>query len=239
MEPLLVFAVPEPSNRTWSNLDEALRSTGYPWRAVSCRTPAARFVPGVAWSGAIVVIGHDFEVAFALCRALRTDDPLAAPVLLLAAEDQLGDLALHDDLYDDLCLSPIDPGELKARLRRLLWRTRRVHRPELLECDSLVINLETHEAFVDGRLLDLTHREFELMRFFATHPREAFTREALLDGAWGTKYRFGPRSVDVHVRRVRAKLGQDHSDMISTIRSVGYCFGPRLQVGELPSQCSW
>ena len=120
---------------------------------------------------------------------------------------------------------PCDPRELEARLSHLFWRTGRGLRPELVEYGPLVLNLETYQASVAGKPLSLTFMEYELLKFLATHPGKVFTRETLLSRVWGYEYYGGARTVDVHVRRLRAKLGEEHANLISTVRSVGYRFG--------------
>ena len=135
------------------------------------------------------------------------------------------ELELRDDLFDDFCLAPFHPKELEARLRHLFWRTGRGTRPELVEYGDLVLNLETYQAAIDGKPLDLTYMEYELLKFLATHPGKVFTREQLLSRVWGYEYYGGARTVDVHIRRLRAKLGEEHANLIQTVRSVGYRFG--------------
>ena len=87
------------------------------------------------------------------------------------------------------------------------------------------MNLETYQATIAGRVMDLTYMEYELLRFLATNPHRVFTRETLLSRVWGYEYYGGARTVDVHVRRLRAKLGEEHAHLIQTVRSVGYKFG--------------
>ena len=124
---------------------------------------------------------------------------------------QLPDLELREDLFDDFALTPFQPPELEARLKHLFWRTGRGTRPELVEYGPLVLNLETYQAALTGRPLDLTYMEYELLKFLATHPGKVFTRETLLSRVWGYEYYGGARTVDVHVRRLRAKLGEEHA----------------------------
>ena len=88
-----------------------------------------------------------------------------------------------------------------------------------------MLNLETYEAAVEGRSLDLTYMEYELLKFLAGNPGKVFTREVLLNRVWGYEYYGGARTVDVHVRRLRAKLGEENASLIQTVRSVGYRFG--------------
>ena len=98
-------------------------------------------------------------------------------------------------------------------------------RPELVEYGDLVLNLETYQAAIAKRPLDLTYMEYELLKFLAQHPGKVFTRETLLSRVWGYEYYGGARTVDVHIRRLRAKLGEEHANLIATVRSVGYRFG--------------
>jgi DNA-binding response OmpR family regulator len=160
-----------------------------------------------------------------MCRSLRKRDSPLEPVLLLVSGAQLAELELREDLYDDFCLAPFHPKELEVRLRHLFWRAGRGSRPEIVEYGDLMLNLETYQAALDGKPLDLTYMEYELLKFFATHPGKVFTREQLLSRVWGYEYYGGARTVDVHVRRLRAKLGEEHASLIQTVRSVGYRFG--------------
>ncbi len=220
MEPLLVFPDPAPPV-----LGQALELAGYPWKAVGSSQAAASVEPEDGWSGAVVCADADPEAAFALCRAVRKRDLPLEPLLLLVGGNQLDDLELREDLFDEFCLSPSHPGEVEARLKHLFWRTGRGTRPELVEYGPLLLNLETYQATISGRPLDLTYMEYELLKFLATHPGKVFTRETLLSRVWGYEYYGGARTVDVHVRRLRAKLGTEQEHLIQTVRSVGYRFG--------------
>ena len=91
--------------------------------------------------------------------------------------------------------------------------------------ELIALNLETYQAVCSGRPLDLTYMEYELLKFLASHPGRVFTRETLLSRVWGYEYYGGARTVDVHIRRLRAKLGEEHANLIQTVRSVGYRFG--------------
>ena len=220
MEPLLIFPDPAPPPLT-----QALDLGGYPWKAVIGSAAASRVEPEDGWAGAIVCADSDGEGAFALCRALRKRDIPLQPLLLIVSVDQLSDLELREDLFDDFCVAPSHRGELEARLSHLFWRTGRGIRPELVEYGPLVLNLETYQAAIDTKPLDLTYMEYELLKFLATHPGKVFTRETLLSRVWGYEYYGGARTVDVHVRRLRAKLGEEHAGLIKTVRSVGYQLG--------------
>ena len=220
MESLLLFPDPPPPE-----LAQALDLGGYPWKAVASADVAASLAPEGGWSGAIVCADEQAEAAFGICRTLRKSDTPLEPLLLLVNGTQLGELALRDDLFDDFCLTPIRPAELEARLRHLFFRSGGGSRPELIEYGPLVLNLETYQAAVSGRPLDLTYMEYELLKFLAGNPGKVFTRETLLSRVWGYDYYGGARTVDVHVRRLRAKLTDEHAPLIQTVRSVGYRFG--------------
>jgi DNA-binding response OmpR family regulator len=217
--PILVFPDPPPPL-----LVQTLDLAGYTWKAAGNASLAARDEPSDGWAGAVVCADGDPEGAFGMCRALRKRDAPFEPVLLLVSGAQFGELELREDLFDDFCLSPFHPQELEARLRHLYWRAGRGPRPEVVAYGDLVLNLETYQAGVGARPLDLTYMEYELLKFFVTHPGKVFTREQLLSRVWGYEYYGGARTVDVHVRRLRAKLGEEHASLIQTVRSVGYRF---------------
>jgi DNA-binding response OmpR family regulator len=220
VEPLLAFPDPLPAD-----VVAALDAAGYPHKSVLDEKAANAMEPEDGWAGAVVVADDDPEGAFALCRALRKRDVPLEPLLLVLGSAGLPDLELREDLFDDFCLLPLRSGELRRRLEHLFWRTGRGTRPELVEYGPLLLNLETYQAAIGTRPLDLTYMEYELLKFLASHPGKVFTRETLLSRVWGYEYYGGARTVDVHIRRLRAKLGEEHAGLIQTVRSVGYRFG--------------
>src|ERR1700704_5452614 len=217
---LVVFPDPPPAL-----LAQTLDLGGYRWKAVGNAAVATQHEPGDGWLGAVVCAETAPDDAFAVCRVLPKRDTPLEPILLLVSGAQLVELELREDLFDDFCLSPFHPRELEARLKHLFWRVGKGGRPELLEYGPLVLNIETYQAALGGRPLDLTYMEYELLKFLATHPGKVFSREQLLSRVWGYEYYGGARTVDVHIRRLRAKLGEEHANLISTVRSVGYRFG--------------
>ncbi|HEX5493528.1 MAG TPA: response regulator transcription factor [Mycobacteriales bacterium] len=168
---------------------------------------------------------HDLAAARSLTRLLRTTGT-AAPVLAVLTEGGLA--ALNADwAVDDVLLDTAGPAELEARLR--LATTRRAASlaataGDVVTAGELTIDEATYTARLRGRLLDLTYKEFELLKFLAQHGGRVFSRAQLLQEVWGYDYFGGTRTVDVHVRRLRAKLGADHETMIGTVRNVGYKF---------------
>jgi len=227
--PLLCFPDPLPSE--WAR---PLRDVGYDLVCVSGAGGAAALERAGhdAWTGAVVCATEDMTEAIALCRHLRRREEPVAPLLLIVARHEVAELKLRNDLFDDFCVAPLHPGELAARVDHLFWRTGQPADETVIEHGPLVLNLETYQAGVAGRALDLTYMEYQLLRFLATHPGKVFTRETLLNQVWGYEYYGGARTVDVHVRRLRAKLGEEHAHLIQTVRSVGYRLG---QGGWTPS----
>lgn len=222
-EPIDVIAVfPDPPS---PELARTLDMGGYRWKAVANADDIARNEPSGGFSAAVIACDADQESAWSLCRMLRKRDATSTRVLLLVGGGQLNDLSLRDDLFDDFCIVPFHPVELEARLRHLLWHTDSPTKTDLIEYSELALNVETYQASIGNRPLDLTYMEYELLRFLAQNPGKVFTREILLSRVWGYEYYGGARTVDVHVRRLRAKLGEEHQNLIETVRSVGYRFG--------------
>jgi two-component system alkaline phosphatase synthesis response regulator PhoP len=223
VEPLVCFPEPVPPV-----VGAALRECGLDFRAASSPEIADALEQATTkdgWAGAVVSAANDLSRALVFCRHLRRREDPVSPLLLVIADDQLRELQLRDDLFDDFCVLPSRPSEIAVRLEHLLRRTGRGAAPDVIEHGPLLLNLETYQAAVAGRVLDLTYMEYELLRFLAAHPGKVFTRETLLNRVWGYEYYGGARTVDVHVRRLRAKLGEEHAHLIQTVRSVGYRFG--------------
>ena len=223
MDFLVVF--PDPPS---TDLARTLDMSGYRWKAVASPEEALEHEPTTGWAGAIVACDSDSsssEAAWAFCRALRKRDALTCPILVLISGAELSQLELRDENFDDFCIAPFHPRELEARLRHLVHLENTAVRAEMVEYAGLSLNLETYQATFEGQSLDLTFMEYELLKFLAQNPGKVFTREILLSRVWGYEYYGGARTVDVHIRRLRAKLGEEHANLIQTVRSVGYRFG--------------
>jgi DNA-binding response OmpR family regulator len=142
------------------------------------------------------------------------------PVAVIAERDQLDRYPWHE-VADELVYPGAPAAELKLRLA-MLRRRAGAGDGTVIRLGALAIDSETYRVTVAGRPLDLTFKEFELLRFLAQHPGRVFTRPSLLREVWGYDFYGGTRTVDVHVRRLRAKLGPEHEHLIETVRSVGY-----------------
>jgi DNA-binding response OmpR family regulator len=159
-----------------------------------------------------------------LCQLLRSTGP-GAPVLLVVTEGGLAAVTA-DWGVDDVLLDTAGPAEVEARLRLAIGRQSVVadESPMEIRNGDLSVDEATYSAKLRGRVLDLTFKEFELIKYLAQHPGRVFTRAQLLQEVWGYDYFGGTRTVDVHVRRLRAKLGPEHEQLIGTVRNVGYRF---------------
>ncbi len=193
---------------------------GYRWKAVASAEEAEG--DDREWQAVLVALGHNPEQAWRVCSAVIDE---RTPVLVLVGGSQLDQLQGRDDSFDDFIITPFHPEELRVRVDHLLAKAGKGARPELAIYGPLSLNVETYQAMLDGRSLDLTFMEYELLRFLTASPGQVFTRETLLNRVWGYEYYGGARTVDVHVRRLRAKLGEEHSSLISTVRGVGYKLG--------------
>lgn len=182
---------------------------------------------------ALVIDGtREPRLAKAACLALNG---MARTPRLLVVSDAVMPAVSAEWGVADVLLPTASPAEIELRLRRATEAaeaTAHLEAPTELSAAGVVIDEGNFTARIHGRTLDLTYKEFELLHFLTAHAGRVFTREQLLDDVWGSDYFGGVRTVDVHVRRLRAKLG-DHDSLICTVRGVGYGFArPRVDVEE-------
>ncbi|WP_342660544.1 hypothetical protein Rruber_00642 [Rhodococcus ruber] len=172
---------------------------------------------------AVVDARTDLAAARGLCRLLGSTGS-AIPVVAVLTEGGL--VAVNPEWgLDDILLTTTGPAELDARLRLLVARSGAAAGPEnsgKITLGELSIDEGTYTARLRGRPLDLTYKEFELLKYLAQHAGRVFTRAQLLQEVWGYDFFGGTRTVDVHVRRLRAKLGPEYESLIGTVRNVGY-----------------
>jgi DNA-binding response OmpR family regulator len=178
----------------------------------------------------VVIVDARRELAMAksLCRVICTTG-ISIPLIVVVTEGGLAGIT-SDWGVDDVILDTAGPAEVEARLRLAVGRTveAAVEEGGPITAGALVIDEATYSVRLRGKLLDLTYKEFELLKYLAQHPGRVFTRSQLLQEVWGYDYFGGTRTVDVHVRRLRAKLGTDYEVLIGTVRNVGYRFVPEV-----------
>jgi DNA-binding response OmpR family regulator len=175
----------------------------------------------VAPAAVLVEALDQVDAGRAALLRLRAVPALAeVPILCAVTVDAVQRIQPSDD-FDDIVLVPYVPVELYVRVRRAEWRRSEFENQERIKIGSLVVDVAAHEVMVGDRHVGLTHQEFELLRFLASHRGRVFTRQQLLERVWGVTYYGGSRTVDIHVRRLRMKIGKQHVP-IETVRGVGY-----------------
>ena len=181
-----------------------------------------------------IVSGHDFDLVI-LDSAGMDEETLNAvdsyvannsyiPVLVIQDEDKLQSLRMPFQGHNDFILATAGEAEFEARCSLLLWPGEESAPADIVTVDNMTINLATYQVYIDGAPVDLTLMEYSLLSFLATHPSRAYSRETLLHRVWGFEYCGGTRTVDVHIRRVRSKVGPQVAAHIVTVRGVGYLF---------------
>jgi two-component system alkaline phosphatase synthesis response regulator PhoP len=168
-----------------------------------------------------------------ICRVLRgAKETATLPILIVTAKGTEVDKVLGLEMgADDYVVKPFSPRELIARVKAVLRRANpdiAAPKSGIWERGRLKMDFDTYQVFVDGKRHELALREFELLRFFVEHPMRVYSREQLLDLVWGRDTFVEPRTVDVHVRRLRQHIEKDDAnpELILTVRSVGYRFNP-------------
>jgi DNA-binding response OmpR family regulator len=166
---------------------------------------------------------QSFQQTEELCRSLKLERRL--PLIALVSRNTLSNRASELKTFpcDDFILEPYDRQELLLRVRKIIGDESHTADQKLIAGD-LMINATQAEVFLSGRSIDLTFREYELLRFLAGHPGRMYTREALLNHVWGYDYFGGDRTVDVHIRRLRSKIEDAEHNFIDTVRNMGYRF---------------
>ena len=167
----------------------------------------------------VVDAGEHPAQAWSVLQALRARDA-RIPAVVIVERDQLERFPWHE-LADEFVYPGAPATEVATRLAMLRRRTG-AGDGSVIRLGTLSLDTETYRVTASGRSLDLTYKEFELLRFLASRPGRVFTRPALLREVWGYDFYGGTRTVDVHVRRLRSKLGPEHEHLIETVRGVGY-----------------
>lgn len=182
-----------------------------------------------AFDADVLVIDARFDLAEARnnCRLVQVTG-VTVPVLLVLRDGGMS-IVTAEWGADDVVQADASPAEVEARIRLLIGRaslTDPLEKAAEFSSGELTVDVGGYTARLRGRPLDLTYKEFELLKYLMQHPGRVYTRDQLLQEVWGFDYYGGTRTVDVHVRRLRAKLGAEHEQLIGTVRNVGYRFDP-------------
>ena len=157
-----------------------------------------------------------------LGQVVQQVEDLPAPLLLIVNEEELPSLQFPTTVASDFVMHGASVAECTARVKRLMTSQEEPASLDCISVDGLVINLATYQVTINGEPIDFTYLEYALLSFLAKHPCRTFSRDALLQRVWGFDYYGGSRTVDVHVRRIRSKLGPDLAERLETVRGVGY-----------------
>ncbi|MBP6043173.1 MAG: response regulator transcription factor [Rhodoluna sp.] len=164
---------------------------------------------------------RDLAAAKSLAKILHTTG-LSTPLIVVVTEGGLAGIS-GEWGASDIILESAGPAEIDARIRLAIARAQDTGNPDEIHASGITIDESSYTARVHGKPLDLTFKEFALLKFLAQHPGRVFSRDQLLSEVWGYDYFGGTRTVDVHIRRLRAKLG-DLESLIGTVHNVGYRF---------------
>ena len=168
----------------------------------------------------LIVDAQDVRAAIVEVGKARPED--ARGLLLVVSPDDLAGFRLPAWAHSDFILRDACPEECEARVRLILWPGNECSSDDLVTFGDMTLNLATYQVMVEGVPIDFTYLEYALLAFLVTHPDRTYSRDALLKRVWGFDYYGGTRTVDVHVRRVRAKLGPELAQHLETVRGVGY-----------------
>jgi DNA-binding response OmpR family regulator len=197
----------------------ALQSLGLDVKSEPLAPDSLTHLPDLGPSIVMADAEENPEQAFQLLAAIAASGA-KVPVVVVVARSDLERFTWHE-VAEDYVHSGASASELKVRVAMLERRSGGAGEATL-RLGSLSMNTDTYQVVVGGRILDFTYKEFELLRFLIQHPGRVFTRIDLLQEVWGYNFYGGTRTVDVHVRRLRAKLGPEHEGLIQTVRGVGY-----------------
>jgi DNA-binding response OmpR family regulator len=197
----------------------ALPATGYDVKLEPLSVGSLDHASQLGADAALVDAAENPAQGFHVLRTLQQRDA-RLPALAVVERADLDRFA-WDEVADEVCYSGAPAPEIRLRLAMLRRRSGSGD-GSVIRLGALALDAETYRVTLAGRPLDLTYKEFELLRFLAARRGRVFTRPALLREVWGYDFYGGTRTVDVHVRRLRAKLGPEHEHLIETVRGVGY-----------------
>ena len=190
---------------------------------VTIHRPGDPDAPDAEYDVVIVDLSSAGEDATAVRYTEKAQSGESPPVLAVMTQTHLDAYDPTREL-DDFVLASAPAAELCARVRQALWKRHRLDARNILKCGDLQMDLANYTVHVAGRPVELTYKEYELLRFLATNRGRVFNRETLLSKVWGYDFYGGARTVDVHVRRLRSKIEDRHNVFIETVRNVGYRF---------------
>jgi two-component system alkaline phosphatase synthesis response regulator PhoP len=180
-------------------------------------------IEAYSWTAVIVHATNEIDQSLSFCDKVRKSET-GYPIFFIISQKLIRELFYHKNLFDDFCVDSASIEELRMRLDKLTQPDRALNSSTKIVYDKLLIDTETYQVTVDKKPIDLTFMEYQLLKYLASKPGKVVSRQVLLSNVWGYDYFGGTRTVDVHIRRLRSKLGEEYSQYIHTVRSVGYKF---------------
>lgn len=226
MNPILIV---DDNEQILGILAQYIRAQGWPYLTAGSGEEALRLFDSTSPSIVLLDIMLPGISGLEVCRRIRQSS--SVPILMITAKDEDADRILGLDIgADDYIVKPFSPGEVMARIRAAIRRLGAAGKQETLTLGSLSMNMETLSVLIDGRAVELTRRETELLFTLASQPGRVFTRDNLLNLVWGYEYIGNTRAVDSHVKRLRQKLSEAGAKdfTVATVWGAGYRF-ERLQ----------
>ena len=218
MSSILVIA---EENEVAIELRSSLTDSGFTCYPACGREEAIELVAEQVPDLVLVEVASDSRMQELYRQVKREKHP---PIIALVHRELLDEVDGHLEGVDDFVVQPYNLRELELRIKRLLHEAINTASDELIRCGDLVINLARYEVFLAGKQVELTFREYGLLKFLVDNRGRVYTREALLNKVWGYDYYGGDRTVDVHVRRLRSKIEDAKHNFIETVRNIGYRF---------------
>ena len=218
-----VFILTEESKK-FSGLHSGLSQSGFACSVASAGDdPVKRAAEQAPDLVLVTTNGHPADSRiWELSQEIKRARPV--PIIALVSQETLGNLDARLNIIDDFIIEPCNITELVLRVKRLLHSASHTDSSELIKYGGLMIDLAKCEVSVSGRLVELTFREYQLLKFLSSNRGRVFNRETLLNKVWGYDYYGGDRTVDVHIRRLRSKIEDANHTFIETVRNIGYRF---------------
>ncbi len=213
----IIVVTEKPEN--WKTIKKGCKEENYLFHMISPEEGGE----GLSESKAQLII-FDIEKLSPLLEFLKQHESTSDIPTLWVVDRHKVNYSKPDVRVSDCIFAPIDLNEFFFRIHRLIWQKQNVDHNQVVQTQDLTIDLVRYEVRFKGELVDLTYKEYELLKFLAANPGKVFTREVLLNKVWGYDYFGGTRTVDVHIRRLRSKIEDHNHTYIETVRNIGYRF---------------
>jgi DNA-binding response OmpR family regulator len=216
----ILFISREPQDL--AELESGLTQNGFTCSSMSYRDVESEEMPSQSPDIVILELTDNLPNLGTWHLISQLKRKISLPVIAMVSNRLLDNI--NNPRIDDFIVNPCNINELVARIKRLLQKTKNLESGDVIRCDGLLIDLVKYEVTLENQIIELTFKEYELLRYLASNQGRVFSREALLNKVWGYDYFGGDRTVDVHIRRLRSKIEAANHTFIETVRNIGYRF---------------